>query len=1327
MTESIALSAGKRLLLEKLRRGEGARTADVLPTRPAGEPLPLTPEQTHVWLHGSMAPHLPLYNEPITIHRRGAFDHAVFEAAFNELIRRHEIWRTAFVATNGEVVQEVRPQLRVELPITDLTHLPEREREAEAVRLATEEARRPIDPTRAPLMHPRLVKLADDDHRLFLPLHHLVFDGVTLNRVLLPEFAAIYAALAAGREPDLPALPLQYGDYACWRTQRLEGAALEMQLSYWRERLADLPALELAGDRPRPPATSHAGGSETFSLTPDFTASLREFCRRENVTAYATLLAAFKALLHRYTGQDDLAVGSVVDTRTRPELQRLMGYFLNSVVLRTRPARDRPFRDYLAEVRETALAAMAAAEAPFDRVVRELAPQRDPGRHPLFQVMFSMQPQAPSIDGWDLTQMEVDTGVSKFDLFLEVEERPDTVIGRFVYSADLFDAATVRRMIDGWTALLEAAVARPDRPLGDLPAAPDAEIRRLLVDWNDTARPCPQTTVHGAIEAQALRTPDAVAVEFEDGATWTYAQLDARAERLAARLAAAGAKRGQLVAVCLERSFDQVAGLLAVMKTGAAYLPLDPALPPARLALLTEEAGAMLALTQRSLAPQLPKTVRTVLCDARAALPALGRPSVEVGPQDVAYVLFTSGSTGKPKGVEIPHRAVVNLTRALQEAPGFGPADTMLALAPLTFDASVAELFLPLVTGGRTILATRDTAADPARLATLIQATGVTTVAATPTTWRSLLDEGWAGGAGLRIFCGGEALTRELTEQLLPRCAELWNMYGPTEATVYSAIQRITAGEDGPVPIGRPIANARLFVLDAGGAPAPVGVPGELYIGGAGVGLRYRNREDLTAERFVTRAVAPGDTLYRTGDIARWRADGTVECLGRRDDQVKVRGFRIELGEVEAAVAACPGVGAAAIKASPDVSGALSLTAFVAGRPGAATPDPGELRRRLAEALPDYMVPARVVVLPALPTTNSGKVDRQALKAPEPTAAPAADFIAPKGNMERKLAAIWAEVLGVSRVGALDSFFALGGHSILAAKLLRRIEVAFGKRLTLSDVFRAPDVRRMAGVLAAAGAPARPRVNDIQPGGTRPPLFWLNGGALFWPLANALGKDQPFLGLRRDTAVPLPENFSLAELAPQMIQAMRAIQPQGPYFVGGWCAWGVLAYETARQLTAEGQDVGLVLMLDPPHPGERRAVGRMAMAASKLRLHAGQIARRRGTERWAYLRDRLDGAVGRLEEALDPAEVGQQSRFGATIGKACLRYEPQPYDGAVALFIPEERPDVEDPGRAWAPLVSGPYSALDLPGDHGSMLKSPQVEVLASAMDEALRAARRAR
>lgn len=567
------LSDVKSALLERMLRGEGGadRAADGIVPRDPRAVVPMSIEQQHVWMHAAMAPDVPLYNEPITIHRRGAFDRDAFERAFNEILRRHEIWRTGFRMTDGGVTQVVYADLRVRLPVIDLSHLPEAEREAEALRLVGEDARRPIDLAEAPLFRTKLVKLAEREHRFYLTLHHIIFDGVSIYRVLVPELAAGYEAFARGSSPTLPTPALHYGDYALWRAEHAENPVVAQQLDYWRRELGgELPVLQLPTDRPRPAVPTYAGSMETFSLTTALTDAVKALSRSEGATVYMVLLAAFKALLFRYSGQDDIVIGGVTDTRRRAELEPLMGYFLNSLALRTRPSAASSFTAYLRDVRNAVLGALGASDVPFDRVVQALSPRRDASRHPIFQVLFSVEPPvAPFPDGWDLTQMDVGNGAAKFDLYLELDERPDGLIGRFLYSTELFDAATIRRMIGHWLTLLESVTADPGRTLGELALLTDAEAQQLLVAWNDTRADYPCATIHALVEAQAHRTPEAIAVSC-DGVAWSYAALDRRAEQLAARLDAAGVGRDTLVALCLERSPEMIAGLLAILKTGAA-------------------------------------------------------------------------------------------------------------------------------------------------------------------------------------------------------------------------------------------------------------------------------------------------------------------------------------------------------------------------------------------------------------------------------------------------------------------------------------------------------------------------------------------------------------------------------------------------------------------------------------------------------------------------------------------------------------------------------------------------------------------------------------
>ncbi|HVA15056.1 MAG TPA: amino acid adenylation domain-containing protein [Stellaceae bacterium] len=1331
MSSSESLSDAKRRLFEKMLRGEAAGSGEqpTIEARPPGTVAPISIEQRNVWIRASKAPDLPLFNVPFTVLRKGSFDLGILERSLNEILRRHEIWRTAFEAVGDGIVQSVHPALAIKLDLVDLAGLPPEARESEARRIAAEDAQKPIDMTRVPLFRAKVLRLGANDHRLMLTLHHIIFDGVSVYRVLMPELAAIYEAFEHGRKSPLAEPALQYADYALWRERNAETAAVTTQMAYWRGALSgELPALQLPIDHPRPAKSSYRGATETFSLSFALSASLKELSRKHGVTLYMTLLAAFKALLFRYSGQEDILVGGFTDIRRRAEFQPLMGYFLNSIVLRSHPCDALSFRDYLGQVRDAVIGALGASDLPFDRVVREMQKARAFNADRLFQVLFDIEtPGDGFADGWDLKHMDVTADAAGIDLYVGFDERPEGLIGRFIYSADLFELATIRRMIGHFESLLEGVVADPGGSLGKLPLLTAAE-RQEFRRWNDTAQPIPAATVHAWLEEQTRRTPEAVAVTFE-GHDWTYRELDRRAERLAARLRAAGCGLDRPVAICVNRSLDMMAGLIAIMKAGGAYLPLDPALPPKRVEFILEDARPAVVLTQRGLAASLPPSDAQILfCDAdeddgTAATPVDGG----AGPENLAYILYTSGSTGKPKGVAVPHRAVVNLLASMQREPGFGANDVLLAMTTFSFDIATLELFLPLVSGGRVVLADRETSADFRRLEALSRSSHCTVMQATPATWRGLIENDWIGGTHLTVLCGGEAMSRDLADKLLARCGSLWNVYGPTETTIWSCVHEVEAGL-GTVSIGHPIANTSIHIVDAHGNEVPAGVAGELLIGGAGVTRGYLNRESLTREKFVTLATAPGERLYRTGDMARFRADGTIECLGRSDDQVKIRGFTVGLTEVEAALAAHPAIAGCAVVARIDASGEKGLVAYYVARSNAA-PRVGEIRALLRETLPHYMVPARYMALAALPMTPNGKIDRKAL--PEPAAALEIVSAEPTGDREVKLARIWQEVLGIPKVGRQDDFHELGGHSLLVAKLLLRIEAEFGRRLPMAAIFNAPQLHEMAGLLADDAAPdIETRLINIQPKGARSPLYWMFGGPTVRPLAEAIGEDQPFYGVALDLGEKhaFSHSSTLAEIAAPLAGAMLDAQPDGPFFLGGWCVAGIVAFEVAQQLMAAGREVGLLAMVHAPQPDQFRQIGGVQLRASKLRYHWAVTRRLKGEQRRRYLKDRLRGIFDDVVDQLSVSASGTDKAMLALqslINNAAHYYSPAPYAGDMALFQPADRPDVLDYRPGWRSVVRGGFASFEIPGGHRTMLEDPFVAELGARLNACLRRAQR--
>ncbi|HYR07129.1 MAG TPA: amino acid adenylation domain-containing protein, partial [Longimicrobium sp.] len=990
--------------------------------------------------------------------------------------------------------QAVSPAGEIDIPLRDLSPLAAEERE-EALRVfAADESARPFDLAKDDLVRIRLVRMVEDEHVLLIYLHHAVSDGWSMA-VMYRELNALYAAFTRGEPSPLAPLAVQYADYAAWQRTHLAGPAGARQLAWWRARLAGLPeVLELPTDRPRPPVARYRGAMTRAELSPALTSALRELSRREGTTLFMTLLAGFAALLHRYTGEADVAVGTPVAGRTRPEAEALIGDFVNTLVLRTDLSGAPTFHALLGRVREATLGAYAHQDLPFERLVDELRPERSLSHAPLFQVMFGLQnagDMRPRLDGIEAEGLAVHGGTTRFDLAWQLVERDGGVQAMVEYDTDLFDAATVDRMLAHFQALLAAAAANPAARVADLPLLSAAEREDAISASNRTAAPYAADPIHRLVAAQAARTPDAIAVRGA-GEALTYAQLDAASSRLARHLIGLGVRRGERLAISMERSPTLLVAMLATWKAGAAYVPIDPAYPEERRVYMLADSGAAVILTDTLSVDGLPASDAQIVTVDALDLSAedASALAVSVDADDVAYVIYTSGSTGRPKGVMVPHGGVANFLASMAKEPGIAADDVLVAVTSLSFDIAVLELLLPLTAGAQVIVATREEATDAARLAALLDASGATVMQATPATWRALVQSGWTGRPQLAVLYGGEALAPDLARELLPRGRALWNLYGPTETTIWSAAQRVEDAER--ITLGRPIANTRLYVLDPAGQPCPAGVPGELYIGGDGVVRGYLHRPALTAERFVPDAFSdvPGARLYRTGDrvrrrevrecesaeVRKWNGEEgreasdastlalshsrtfALEFLGRIDFQVKVRGFRIELGEIEAALAEHPAVRECVAVVRED-GGDARIVAYIV--PNDAAPAPDALREALARRLPDYMLPSAYVTLDALPLTPNGKVDRRALPAPEWSAG-AAGYVAPRDATEEALAALWAEVLDVERVGVHDDFFALGGHSLRGTQLVTRIRAVFGVEVPLRALFEAPTVAGLA-------------------------------------------------------------------------------------------------------------------------------------------------------------------------------------------------------------------------------------------------------------------------
>jgi amino acid adenylation domain-containing protein/non-ribosomal peptide synthase protein (TIGR01720 family) len=1090
-----ATIAGLAARLEAARQAAPTSSAPPIRRIPRDGELPLSFAQQRLWFLSQLEPDGHSYNIPTAVRLHGQLNVAALEDCLSEIIRRHESLRTVFAAPDGRAVQVIAEEADFTLPQTDLRHLPEAEREAEARRMAEAEFKRGFDLARGPLLRCRLLRLADEDHILVMVMHHIISDGWS-NSVLISEVGALYQAFSCGHPAPLPELAVQYADYAAWQREWLQGATLREQLSFWREQLGGHPLeLALPTDHPRPAVQTFTGANHTFCLPDHLAAAVRQLSQQEGSTLFMTLLAAFQALLYRYTGQESINVGTPIANRTRAEVEGLIGFFVNTLVLRGDFSGEPDFRETLRRVRETALGAYAHQDLPFEMLVDHLQPERDLSRPPVFQVMFLFQEKPREVlqlPGLTLQPLEYDAAVAKFDLTLAVADQPDGLKATFEYNTDLFDAATIERMTGHFLTLLEALTAQPEEKISRLPLLTASELQRLLTDWNQTALPAPRgLAIPQLFEAQVKKTPDAVALVY-DRHSLSFAEFNARANRLAHLLRAHGVGPDHLVGLFLERSLEMITGLFGILKAGGAYVPLDPTYPPERLAMVLEEAQPPVILTQKHLRDRLPEQAARIIClDSETAL-LNEQPDENPAPagsdSHLAYVIFTSGSTGRPKGVMIEHRAALNLAAGLSHYIYGDKHARQLRVslnAPLMFDASVQQ-WLMLLYGHTLDIIPQEIRLDGEALITFLGEHRIDVLDCVPSQLRLLLEAGLTSAAWKPslVLPGGEAIDAAMWQHLAEADGiEFFNVYGPTECTVDSTTCCVSRFPHKP-SIGRPLANVQLYILDQQQQPVPIGVPGELCIGGDGLARGYLNQPELTAEKFIawqsavgSRQSAEGNSefripnsefrLYRTGDLVRWLPDGHIEFLGRTDQQVKIRGFRIEPGDIETALAQHPAVRESVVVVREDEPGSKRLVAYLVA---AQSELPGltELREHLKAKLPEYMVPSAFVWLDKLPLTANGKLDRRALPAPETDRAELeSEYVAPHTAAEEKLAAIWQQILGVKQIGVNDNFFALGGDSILSIQVIARARQA-GLSLTPKQLFEHPTISGLAAVAGTA-------------------------------------------------------------------------------------------------------------------------------------------------------------------------------------------------------------------------------------------------------------------
>lgn len=1304
------------LLAKRLQRARQRLTAsDTIPPRPDPKMLPLSFTQERFWLLNQFDPGSPAYNRPILLRLRGTLVLEAVEHSLNKIIHRHNTLRAIFPGIDGRPRQSIQPPFNVPLAVTDLSRQPPETHGKAVRRWIDNKLAQPFDMAKGPLLRVAVLRLAPDHHLLLLVAQHILFDAWSA-RLFISELVREYDAFVGNTPSSLPPLPIQYADFACWQRDRFEQGHMQNDLAYWQTQLADAPPyLELPLDHSRPEALSQAGALHVHTLPSDLVARLKQLSQSANATLFMTLLAAFKVLLYRYSGQTDIIVGSPVAGRTHTELEALIGVLFNTLPLRTDLAGNPTFQTLLGRVRQTALDAYAHQALPFEKLIEALNPPRNLNRTPIFQVMFNFENLADAIPPshyLTVEDVEFDQHVAHYEIAVELTDTAEGLKGLFNYQTDLFEAATIERMAGHFETLLAGIVANPNTPISQLPLLTETERHQLLVEWNDTQADYPKDQcIHQLFESQAAQTPNVTALVFEN-IRLSYQDLNRQANQLAHYLQSLGVGPETLVGLCVERSLEMVVGLLGILKAGGAYVPLDPAYPQERLAFILADTNAPVLLTQIHLQDKFPDYGGQLIClddtpdNVRKQTDT--NPASNATPTNLAYIIYTSGSTGQPKGVMIEHRALVNFTEMISVAYNITPADRMLQFASISFDASAEEIYPTLTRGATLVLRTDEMLASAPAFFQRCEAWGITVLDLPTAYWHQLvsdlpqLNQSWPRLLRLVVIGGEKALVEAINCWLeyAPSTVRLINGYGPTEATVVATVHEIASQNPGGlqcVPIGRPIGNVQAYILDEQMQPVPVGLPGELHLGGVAVARGYLNRPQLTKKRFIPNPFGAG-RLYNTGDLARWLPGGTIEFLGRADNQVKLRGFRIELGEIETLLSRHPAVERCVVIAREDTPGDKRLVAYII--PASHSPPAvNEVQTYLKSKLPDYMIPSAMITVEEFPLTPNGKLDRAALP---PLALSRPDLsntlVAPDGPVEEMLAEIWQDVLQLDQIGRHDNFFQLGGHSLLAVQLLSRIEQYTGHKVSLTTLFQAPTIEQLSHYINQSSTKASLQsLVPLRPNSSQHPIFCLPGnlGNVFTDLGHLvkyLQTDQPVYGLQDNADNPA----KIEALAEHYLQEIKVVQPKGPYFFVGICSGGVVAYEMAQQLAAEGERVALLALIEPsvPNvPGLRtyiRFAGTTALQFINRFKHHSQT--------FIKLKSNGQKDFSRLKRKL------------LANNWAIHRYAIQPYAGHFHLFLTTDSLQQQGNNRIkWAKYASGGSALHDIPGDHKTITGTGEV------------------
>jgi amino acid adenylation domain-containing protein len=1329
--------------------------------------MPATQGQLRFWSLDQLNPGNPALNMPLMWQCTGDLNAQAMAQAFAMCLARHEALRTTFDLVDGQLTQIIHPATTIQIPIVNLEPLEGDAQRAEAARLTRDHAAFHFDLKHGPLLVLKLLRFSPTRHLLLVTMHHIICDGIS-NGILLRDMVVFYESILKTSEPVLPTLPIQFADYAVWQQQWLASEEPAQSLEFWHQSLGrEFSRITLQRDEDAAAALAQhpetTGDIETLLIPPPLQARASAFCKRENVTLNILLFSIFAALLRRLTGQNDLTIGSPCANRTE-DTEELIGLFMNIQVMHLKLDDGETFQRLLRRVEAWTLGAYENQALPFENLIHD--PYFHNGSNsfeiPIFFLYQKSFMVTHHIGNLEIVPLRSESPGAVFEIMFAIVDRvEDGPRLQLEYNPQFFKASTIQGYLRMFVELLESALDAPDTRVDELNLLTASERSFLLEASNQTATDFgPFAPVASTFLTRASAEPEAIAIEC-GAARWTNAQLATYARSLAQHLLASGLAPGGLVGICVERSPQMVGAVLAVMLAGAAYVPLDPRHPTERLQMVLDDSGATILLTTRDLA--LNTTAK--LIDLTQPFPA-GDPAwlpAAIAPQDLAYVIYTSGSTGKPKGVAIEHAALMNLLHSMQREPGLTRHDTLVAITTLAFDIAGLELLLPLLTGAKLIVATDPEVLDGRLLLGLLERTHATVLQATPGAWRILIDAGWQGGKQpLKALCGGEALPRDLAEKLLDRAAELWNVYGPTETTIWSSATRVvhqtaTHGT-GPLRIGPPIANTQFYVLDARLQPTPIGVPGELHIGGAGLARGYWNRPELTAEKFLPNPFGTG-RIYATGDLARIHPpvdldrvhpDGSIELLGRTDFQVKIRGYRIELAEIEAAILQHPQIKETVVTShKSDASGITRLAAYLAVGEhfkGSCELLSQELLAMLSRTLPDYLIPNAVFTLPALPRNTNGKIDRKALPGLDPSAgdswlqssAVVDDYVQPQDIIEQQLADIWQTTLGLPRISVRANFFTLGVGSLAALRLITKMNRVFAMDLGLASLISASTIESIAELIRKRFAPnTSSSVVPLQPKGSRPPLFILHGvgGNIvnFYGLAMRLGFDQPVYGIQSQALLARqPALLRITDMAAHYIADVRKVQPHGPYHLLGYSFGGTVVLEMAHQLRAVGEEVALIGMIDSKSKDYEEQLTRLTSVQTKINRRVNRFRGNTGSLGWnarlKYIAEKVTTRAIRLSctlaASLHMKQVPAFMRSAYDINYVAVQnYKTRPYDGQLILFRAtwqgEEQGEYD---LGWNPIFKQSVIIHDLPGDHERIFLEPNIEQLAASLRDSLTA-----